>query len=303
MASRYRYSKLFSKDFFTRLGEKITDDDILGNAAQVAFYFSFALFPLLLFLMSLLGILLSDKQDLQNELFRILGQVMPNSAFDLVRKTLDEVTSNATGGKLTIGILITLYSASAGIDNMRGTLNEVYNLKETRSFLRAKATSLALTLGVGGLILIALAFIVYGSQLLDSWLPVDSPYILAPLQYAVVLAVVLTAFAVIYNFAPNHDAFQWKWISPGAVIGVLLWILSSGAFKLYLRYFDSYAATYGSLGAMIILLLWLYITALVILMGGAINAILDEETGVKKETQDPEQVREEKTGTGKKSKT
>jgi membrane protein len=303
MASRYRYSKLFSKDFFTRLREKITDDDILGNAAQVAFYFSFALFPLLLFLMSLLGILLADKQDLQAELFRILGQVMPNSAFDLVRKTLGEVTSNATSGKLTIGILITLYSASAGIDNMRGTLNEVYNLKETRSFLRAKATSLALTLGVGVLILIALAFIVYGSQLLDSMLPVDSPYILAALQYVVVLAVVLTAFAVIYNFAPNHDALQWKWITPGAVIGVLLWILSSGAFKLYLRYFDSYAATYGSLGAMIILLLWLYITALVILMGGAINAILDEETGVKKETEDPEQVREEKTGTGKKSKT
>jgi membrane protein len=303
MASRYRYSKLFSKDFFTRLREKITDDDILGNAAQVAFYFSFALFPLLLFLMSLLGILLADKQDLQAELFRILGQVMPNSAFDLVRKTLGEVTSNATSGKLTIGILITLYSASAGIDNMRGTLNEVYNLKETRTFLRAKATSLALTLGVGVLILIALGFIVYGSQLLDSMLPVDSPYILAALQYIVVLAVVLTAFAVIYNFAPNHDALQWKWITPGAVIGVLLWILSSGAFKLYLRYFDSYAATYGSLGAMIILLLWLYITALVILMGGAINAILDEETGVKKETEDPEQVREEKTGTGKKSKT
>ncbi len=303
MASRYRYKDIFAKDFFTRLGKKITDDDILGNAAQVAFYFSFALFPLLLFLMSLLGILLSDKHDLQNELFRILGQVMPASAFELVRKTLDEVTSNATGGKLTIGILITLYSASAGIDNMRGTLNEVYNLKETRSFLRAKATSLALTLGVGVLILIALAFIVYGSQMLDSWLPVDSPYILAPLQYAVVLIVVLLAFALIYNFAPNQDPFQWKWISPGAVVGVLLWILFSGAFRLYLRYFDSYAATYGSLGAMIILLLWLYLTALVILIGGAVNAILDEETGIKKAAKDPKQVREEKSGSGKASKT
>ena len=303
MRKRWTYKDIFGGKFLSRLWQKITDDDILGNAAQVAFYFSFALFPLLLFLMSLLGVILSDKQDLQAELFKILGQVMPNSAFDLVRKTLDEVTSSASSGKLTIGIFLTLYSASAGVDNMRGTLNEVYNLKETRSFLKAKGTSLGLTLGVGVVILIALALIVYGSNLIDNWLPLDSPYIIAPLQYAVVLVMVLFAFALIYNFAPNHDAFQWKWISPGAVIGVVLWILFSGAFKLYLRYFDSYAATYGSLGAMIILLLWLYLTALVILIGGAINAILDEETGVKKRNLDPKQVKEEKTETGKKSKT
>ena len=85
------------------------------------------------------------------------------------------------------------------------------------------------------------------------------------------LGMLLLAFAILYNFAPNHDAFEWKWLSPGAVIGVVLWIILTGAFRLYLRYFDSYAATYGSLGAVIILMLWLYLTALVILIGGAIN--------------------------------
>src|SRR5688572_22864996 len=163
------------RDFFKRLGEKINDDDILGNAAQVAFYFSFALFPLLLFLMSLLGILLSDKEDLQNELFLMLGQVMPSSAFDLVKKTLDEVTANASGGKLTLGIVTTLWAASAGVDNMRGTLNQVYDLKETRSWIKAKLVSLSLTIGIGILILVAIGSMVYGSQLLDSVLPVDSP--------------------------------------------------------------------------------------------------------------------------------
>jgi membrane protein len=291
------------KSFATRLYEKINDDDILGNAAQVAFYFSFALFPLLLFLMSLIGIIISDKTDLQNQLFTILGEVMPKSAFDLVKTTLNEVTSNASGGKLTFGILITLWSASAGIDNMRGTLNEVYNLKETRSWFKAKLTSFLLTLGLGVLILITLGLIVYGSQTLDAVLPIDSPYILVALEWILVLALLLLAFAFLYNFAPNHDPFEWKWITPGAVIGVVLWILFSFAFRLYLRYFDSYAATYGSLGAMIILLLWLYLTALVILIGGAINAILDEKTGIKKGTEDPEQVTEEKTGSGKKSKT
>jgi len=294
--------KFNPKEFFSRLWEKVSDDDIIGNAAQVAFYFSFAIFPLLLFLMSLLGIILNDKQDLQDELFLILGQVMPGSAFDLVKKTLDEVTQNASGGKLTFGILITLWSASAGIDNMRGTLNEVYNLKETRSFIRAKLTSLALTLVVGILILVALGFIVYGSQFLDSVLPIDSPAVLQGLEWLIILLVLLLAFALLYNFAPNHDAIQWKWLSPGAVIGVILWVLLTGGFRLYLRYFDSYAATYGSLGAVIVLMLWLYLTALVILIGGAINAILDEKSGVKKEAKDPKQVKEEKTGTGTKSK-
>ncbi len=292
------------KDFFKRLYEKISDDDILGNAAQVAFYFTFALFPLLLFLMSLLGIILSDKQDLQAELFIILKQVMPDTAFDLVKKTLDEVTANASGGKLTLGILITLWSASAGIDTMRGTLNEVYNLKETRSWLRAKGTSLVLTICIGFLILMALASIVYGSQFFDSFFPNDSPYLLVEaLAWIAILILLLLALALLYNFAPNHEPFEWKWISPGAIIGIILWIVLSGAFRLYLSYFDSYAATYGSLGAVIILLLWLYLTALVILIGGAVNAILDEKSGVKKEAQDPDQMKDEKTESGKESKT
>lgn len=291
------------KHFFTRLYQKISDDDILGNAAQVAFYFSFALFPLLLFLMSLLGIILNDKQDLQAELFLILSQVMPASASELVETTLKEVTANASGGKLTFGILITLWSASAGIDNMRGTLNEVYNLKETRSWIKAKLTSLVLTIAIGVLILFALAFVVYGSEFLDAVLPIDSQYILQPLEWIATLVLVLLAFALLYNFAPNHEPLQWKWITPGAVIGVVLWVAASGAFKLYLNYFDSYAATYGSLGAMIILLLWLYISALVILLGGAINAILDEKSGIEKGTEDPKQIEDEKTGDSKEAKT
>src|SRR3954470_22977710 len=105
------------KKFFTRVREKIAADDVLGNSAQVAFYFSFALFPLLLFLMTLLGYILQDKQDLQNQLFQMLGEIMPSSAFDLVKKTLDEVTTHASGAKLALGIVTTLWSASAGVDN------------------------------------------------------------------------------------------------------------------------------------------------------------------------------------------
>lgn len=289
------------KEFFVRLYKKINDDDILGNAAQVAFYFSFALFPLLLFLISLFGIILTKADDLRGELFLYLQQIMPTSAFDLVQTTLEEVTENSSGGKLTIGILITLWSASAGIDNLRGALNEVYNLKETRSWWKTKLLAVLLTLGIGVLIFLALGLVFYGTQLLDYILPIDSPYVLMPLRWIIVLSVLILTFALIYNFAPNHDAFDWKWITPGAVIGIILWLLSSGVFRVYLQYFDSYAKTYGSLGAVIILLLWLYLTAMVILIGGAINAIFDEETGVEKENVDPKQVEEEVTQSGKES--
>lgn len=204
---------------------------------------------------------------------------------------------------MTLGVLLTLWSASAGVDNMRGTLNEVYNLKETRSWIRAKLTSLGLTIAIGLLILLAMAFLVYGSNLIAYVLPVGSEYVLKALEWVVILALLLLAFALLYNFGPNHDVFQWKWITPGAVIGVLLWIVLSGGFRIYLHYFDSYAATYGSLGAVIILLLWLYLTALVILIGGAVNAIFDERSGIKKEAEDPRQVEEEKTESGKNSKT
>lgn len=290
------------KEILGRLYKKSSDDDIIGNAAQVAFYFSFALFPLLLFLMSLLGLLMGNKQEMQDELIAVLAQAMPASAFELVRDTLQEVRDSASGSKVTLGIIVTLWSASAGIDNMRGTLNEVYNLEETRTWLRSKLTSLALTLAIGLLVLIGLGFLVYGSQLLNAALPLDSPLLLESMEWAAVLVLLLIAFALLYNFLPNHEPFQWRWISPGAILGIALWLILTGGFRLYLRYFDSYAATYGSLGTVIILLLWLYLTALVILIGGAVNAIMDESSGVEKENLDERQVVEEATQTSKDSK-
>lgn len=287
------------KKFFVRLYKKINDDDILGNAAQVAFYFTFALFPLLLFLISLFGIILNSTDDLRGELFVYLRQIMPGSAFTLIETTLQEVAENTSGSKLTIGILITLWSASAGIDNLRGALNEVYNLKENRSWFKTKLLAVLLTLGIGVLIFVAIVSVFYGTHLLDYLLPIDSPYLLMPLRWLIVLVALIMTFALLYNFAPNHDAIDWKWITPGALVGIVLWLLLSGIFRVYLNYFDSYAKTYGSLGAVIILLLWLYLTALVILIGGAINAIFDEESGVEKENEDPKQVEEEETQTGK----
>jgi membrane protein len=294
-----KWSEFEWKDFFSRLYEKFNDDDVTGNAAQVAFYFSFALFPLLLLLLAIFGLVLNNAEELRTELFAYLQQVMPVSAFDLVRSTLTEVADNTSGGKLTIGILITLWSASTGIDNLRGALNEVYNLKETRSWWKTKLLAVLLTLGIGILVAVTMSFLFYGEQLIAYVLPIESTVILNLLEWLTVLGALLLIFALVYNFTPNHQPFEWKWITPGAVVGLVSWLLVSIIFQVYLNYFNSYSKTYGSLGAVIILLLWLYLTALVILLGGAINAILDEKSGVRKEAEDPKQVKDEKNQTGK----
>ena len=269
------------KRFFVRLYEKSFDEDIFSSAAQVAFYFLFALFPLLLFLVNIFGIVLGKNNEMRQELFGYLGQIIPASAFDLVSKTLEEVVQNSSGGKLTFGLLATLYSASAGIDSVRIALNAVYKLKEERPWWKRKLMSLALTVALGVLIFTALGIIFYGSQFLNLILgkfgiPVISPPLLYFLAFVVVLIVLVIVFDLLYYFVPNHKDLAWKWITPGAVVAIVLWLLFSRSFSLYLQYFNTYAKTYGSLGAIIILLLWLYLTALVILIGGVTNAILDE---------------------------
>lgn len=273
--------KFAPKQLLKRLYEKAFDEDILSSAAQVGFYFMFALFPLLLFLVSLFGLVLEKADDMRAELFIYLRQVMPGSALELVEKTLTEVVQSSSGGKLTLGFAIALWTASSGIDSVRVALNDVYKLKETRPYWKTKLSSLLLTLAIAILIFIALGVIFYGSQFLSLilgsvGLPIPSPLLLQILSFIVVAIVLILAFALIYSFVPNHIPFTWNWITPGAIVAIILWVLASLGFRLYLHYFNSYAATYGSLGAIMILMLWLYITALAIIIGGAINAILDE---------------------------
>lgn len=276
--------KIRFKDFFSRFFKKAFDEeDLTSVAAQVAFYFAFALFPLLLFLVSVFGIVMGSDNDLRTEMFFYLQQVMPNSAFDLVQKTVEEVTQSSSGGKLTIGLLVALYSASAGLESIRVALNGVYNLTETRPWWKTKFISLALTFFLAALVTVALGIVFYGSKFLalalnTIKLPVESPILLGILQWTTVAVVLIAIFALIYNYLPKHKKYNWVWITPGAIVSIVLWLLLSYGFKLYLGYFDSYDKTYGSLGAVIILMLWLYLTALVILIGGTMNAVLQEFT-------------------------
>jgi membrane protein len=234
-----------------------------------------------LFLLSLFGLVLESAESFRQELFVYLRQIMPPSAITLIEQTLNEVVQGSSGGKLTFGFLLALWSASAGIDSLRIVLNDVYDLEEKRSWWKYKLMCVLLTLGLTILISIVIGIVFYGSHLLTSTLAAaglesTAPYIGGALSFILIIAALLFAFACIYAFVPNHTKFTFRWITPGAVAGVTLWLVFSFGFRIYLAYFDSYAKTYGSVGAIIILLLWLYLTALVILIGGVINSVADK---------------------------
>lgn len=295
--------KIGFKDYVVKVYEKFVAEDVTTNAAQVAFYFIFALFPLLLVLLNIIGIFLGAAEGVRDQLFTYLQQVIPGSALKLIQETITELTAEGGGGKLTFGALLALWSASAGVDNIRIALNDVYDLEETRPWWKYKLVSVLLTFGIALLIFLALGVVFYGGQFLNLLFSplgfqIDSYFILTAFSIAIVGIALVLSFALIYNFAPNHDPFKWHWISPGAITAIVLWIVLSLGFRVYLHYFDSYAKTYGSVGAIIVLLLWLYLTAMVILIGGIVNAVgekIDKGEEVKIQTENEEEKSEEKS--------
>ena len=190
-----------------------------------------------------------------------------------------------------MGLLITLYSASAGVDNLRSGLNSVYEEGEKRSWWWTKLLALLLTLIFIILIGVALIAVTAGWKLAQVGfqyvgLDVSSPYALGAIQWISVIVVMIFVTAVIYSVLPSFKEFKWVWITPGAVVAIILWIALTSGFKLYLQYFNTYNKTYGSLGAVIILMLWMYLTAVAVLIGGAINSVLTEMSKEDKEEGD-----------------
>jgi membrane protein len=277
-ASLWRLGGLSWKELARRVWAETNDDDIFGRAAQLSYYFLLALFPLLLFLTSLLGYFAQAGTELRGELLRYLGTVVPAQASMLINTTVDEVSKSSGGGKLSFGLLAALWAASNGMGAICAALNVAYEVKETRSWWKVRLIAVVLTIGLSVLILSALLLVLFGGRIADL---IAAHFMFGGffktawtiIQWPLVLAFVLLAFALIYYVAPDlKERRRWEWVSPGAVLAVLLWLLVSFAFRLYLHYFNSYSATYGSLGAVIILMLWFYLTGAAVLIGGEVNS-------------------------------
>ncbi|HEX8649204.1 MAG TPA: YihY/virulence factor BrkB family protein [Pyrinomonadaceae bacterium] len=280
MASMWGLGGLTWKELGKRVWQEMQEDDVFGRAAQLSYYFLLALFPLLLFLTSLLGYFAEAGTELRNNLLSYLATVMPASAWDLVHTTVDEISKAKGGGKLSFGILATLWAASNGMGAISESLNVAYNVKETRPWWKARLVSILLTIALAVLIISALTLVLYGGEIAEK---IAAGFGLGDaftitwkiVQWPLVLMFVLLSFSLIYYFAPDLHDQDWKWVTPGSMIGVALWLLVSFAFRGYLHFFDSYSATYGSLGAVIILMLWFYLTGAAILIGGEINSEIE----------------------------
>ena len=280
MVTLWKFGGLTLKEFAKRVINEVQSDDVFGRAAQLSYYFLLALFPMLLFLTSVIGFVLGSGSGVRHSLFGYLSRVLPGSAFSLVDSTMYEVTAASGGGKLSFGLLAALWAASSGMSAITESLNIAYDVKESRPWWKQRMIAIGLTLALSILIIVALMLVLFGGKIADllavnfgfgdlftvSW---------KVLQWPIVLAFMLLAFALIYYLAPDLHKQKWIWITPGSVIGVALWLLVSAGFKLYLHFFNSYSNTYGTLGAVIILMLWFYLTGAAILIGGEVNSEIE----------------------------
>lgn len=273
----WRLGGLSPLELAKRVWTEIDRDDVLGRAAQLSFYFLLSMFPFLIFLSALSGIVFAGQSRLYAEMMGYLSEVMPKSAYDIVRATVDEITAGASGGKLSLGLLAALWTASAGLDAVISGLNDAYAIKERRPWWRRRlvAAILTVTLAVlaGVAVLLALYGGYFGGLLADEF---GLGEIFGRFWFAIQISFpplfMLLAFAIIYRFGPDVRERGWHALMPGSFVGVALFMAATGAFRLYLTYFDSYNKTYGSLGAVIVLMMWLYMSGLAVLVGGEVNS-------------------------------
>jgi membrane protein len=212
--------------------------------------------------------------------------LIPPTAFQLFTKTVTQIIHGTGGGKLTFGLVLTLLFASGGMSSMMSTLNGVYRLQESRSFVRYRVIALGLILALSVLVTSALFLILIGGHVTDfvgARFGMHSVFVIVwrVIQWIAVLFFLSLAFSLIYYFGPDLIEQHWYWITPGSVVGVLLWLLASGAFRGYLHFFNTYNRTYGSLGAVMILLMWLYVTGLAFLIGGEVNADIEHAAALR----------------------
>jgi membrane protein len=266
-------AKKFGKDLY----KEINEDNVSNGAAALAYYITLALFPAMIFLLSVLPYL--PIANLQQALMDFIAQALPGDASKLLSDTLNGIMSTRTTGLVSFGALATIWAASAGMVAVIQQLNITYDVEETRSMFKVRGLAILMTFGLGLLMVAAFALIVLGG-VLQNYLETHFGFgdsvltLFAILRWVIIACAILLAFALTYYFGPNVEQ-KFQFITPGSVFGTVVIALASLLFKYYVENFGSYNATYGTLGAVIILMLWLYIGGLVLLLGSEVNALAE----------------------------
>jgi membrane protein len=277
-ASPWALGGLSLRGLSTRVYRRSWHDEILDRAAELSYYFAFALLPTLLFLTALLGLL--RVPDLMPQLIGYADRVLPGDAASLIRKTLAEVVRGASGGLVSAGALVALVGASSGMLSIMKALNAAYGITDRRTWWQKRLIAVALTLVFSLFTLTALLLLVFGARLgeaIGDFVGLGRLFTLGwkLAHLPVVILLVLTGLTLVYYLAPAADRV-WSWITPGSAFAVVSWLLMSLGLRFYVGYFDYYNATYGSIGGLILLMLWLYWSGVVLLVGAEIDSTIEQ---------------------------
>lgn len=273
-----------------RTAKAFVEDDLLSRAAELGFYFLFALFPLLICASSILGLTARSASTFYDRLLQHLAMVVPPSAYALVIDTFNQTAAASTSGKATFGLVVALWSASMGFSAIQDTMNLVYKVRETRPYWKAHGSAILVTILLAVIATFNLAVLLGGDVLahrayVHIWhrpLSVGIAMAIHLVTWLIATALLMLIFSTIYYYAPNLNKKCWHWLTPGAAFGIITWMLASFGFRAYLHFFNTYSVTYGSLGAVVILLIWFYITGLTLLTGAEINAEIQASVAEKR---------------------
>jgi len=273
------------REILTRTVREAMADNIMGMSAQLAYYFFFSLFPALLLLIAIASYF--PVQTLVNEVFKAMSGFAPPDALSIITDQIQKITTGKPAGLLTFGVATALWSSSSAMTAIIGTLNSAYDIEEGRPWWKVQLTAILLTLGVALFILISFALVIVGPTLAEKvadWVRLGAAFewTWKILQWPVVFALACTGIAMVYYFAPDAEQ-DWVWLTPGSVISTILWLGASLAFKYYVVNISSYAATYGAIGGVMVLMLWFYLSGAAILFGAEMNAEIEHASPYGKE--------------------
>jgi membrane protein len=264
-----------------RAAAGFNDDRVMTEAAGVTFYVLLALFPALASFISVYG-LFADPAKLTDQL-QNLGGIVPGGGLDIIKAQVASLTASgnkALGFGAFVGLATSLWSANAGMKSLFAALNVVYHEKEKRSFLKFTLEAFAFTLGAIAFTIVAL-FAVVAIPVILNFVGLSSvaDTLLRLARWPVMLVVVSMVFSLIYRFGPSRNRAKWRWVSWGGAFAAVFWVIASLAFSFYVANFGNYNKTYGTLGAAIGFMTWIWISTMVVLMGAELNAELEQQTG------------------------
>ncbi|GAB2977873.1 YihY/virulence factor BrkB family protein [Mucilaginibacter puniceus] len=257
---------------------EVTEDYLLNKASSLAFNFMLALFPAIIFLFTLIPYIPID--DFRGTLLRLLASILPHNAYMALENTIVDIINNQNGSLLSIGFLSALYFATNGVSTLMKAFNNSSLILEKRTWLKRRMIALTLTVVISISLILAIGIMIAGQdliKLIQSHLASKSyfwVYVIALTRWIIIIAIFFTTISLLYRYGPSHK-LKWNFMSPGSVLATTLAVLTSLGFTYYINNFSSYNKIYGSIGTLIVVMLWLYINSLILLIGFELNASID----------------------------